>query len=160
LPQRLLEDEKQLLPLEGLRQVIGRSFLHRDHRLRDGAVGGHEDDGRLRPQLLEALEKCQPVHARHLLIGQEQIELAPAQDFQGLASSRGRLHPVARPLQDPGEHLPLMNLVVDDEQARRLRRVPAAAHETVSASGARGRGKASRTLVPSPLRLRSVTRPP
>ena len=51
--QLALRHVDQRLRVEGLDDVVGRAFAHGRHRLRDGAVGGHQHHRQIRPQPLD-----------------------------------------------------------------------------------------------------------
>ena len=69
------DERKQLGHLEGLEQVIvGAGFGGLDGAL-GGAVGGHHDDGQARLGDVQVAHQVQPVQARQLHVGDDDIQL-------------------------------------------------------------------------------------
>ncbi|OPY04690.1 MAG: hypothetical protein A4E67_02271 [Syntrophaceae bacterium PtaB.Bin038] len=67
--------QQELVEIDGLRHVVDGPRLHGlDGRL-DRAVGGHHDDVELRVELLHLLQHLQAVHARHLVVHQQEVEV-------------------------------------------------------------------------------------
>ena len=62
----------QRLGVEGFDDVVGRAFAHRRHRLRDGAVGGHQHHRQIGPQPFDRRQQLVAVRAGHLHVGDHQ----------------------------------------------------------------------------------------
>ena len=88
-------DARRLQTPEGRLLKAVRDEIEPDFGFNLQAFTGHEDNGRLRvPRIApESQTELSTAHARHLLIGQDQIELvvlSPLQSFDAVPSNRHR----------------------------------------------------------------------
>ncbi len=77
----------------------------------------NDDHGDLRRCRADVGEGCEPVHARHLQVGDEDIDGLAVEDLAGLSPVLRRLDPVAEGNEDPDDQLEDGEVVVDDEEA-------------------------------------------
>jgi len=115
LRDHLLHEERELLRVEGLHQVVEGAELHgRDRGVHRG-VGGHHDHGRLRLELARLLQDLEPVHAGHLEVHQHDVPALALHLLDGAApvGSGGDLEAVL--LQPPAQGFPDDLLVVDHQ---------------------------------------------
>ena len=116
--QSLADGVENLVAVEGLDDEVRRPGLHRLHCHGNGAVGRHEDDGRLRVSLAHPLQELQAVHSgRHAQVRYHQVKKGPAQLLQcgGAAAHRHRGDAVL--CQEGAQHLAHGRVVVNDEHA-------------------------------------------
>jgi hypothetical protein len=105
------------LAVERLFEVVERAAPERLLRRVDRAVRGEQDDDDRGVEGEQLRQKLDAVHARHLQVGQREVEAPLARDLQrGLARRCGR-HVVALARQDHLQNLALRLLVVNDQNA-------------------------------------------
>ena len=120
LLERLVDDPNHILVLERLEDVVIGPALHRlDGRL-DGPKRGHDDRDHRQPLLGDALQQLQPVHVRHLQVGQDQVIRAPLQLLQGLQAVLGKSHRKALSGEHVHEHFTHDLLIIDQKNSRWL----------------------------------------
>ncbi len=87
------------------------------HRVVHGGVGGHDRHGQLGLQLAQPAEELQPVHARHLDVGDHGVELLAGRQCEGLqrVEAGHRVHPGLA--QDGAHELRDVGVVIDDQDA-------------------------------------------
>ena len=73
LRQRTIHEQEQVIGIDGLRQEVHRALFHRDHRILDAPVRGHDDDGELGVDLFSAFEDANPVTALQPQIREHEI---------------------------------------------------------------------------------------
>ncbi len=100
--QGLLEDDLQLLDVDRLAEVVLGAELHRLDRRLDRAVGGHDDDHRLRAHLLDLREQLDPVHARHAQVGEDDVGVVL---LERAAARRARRAPGRRRSRPPSSRV-------------------------------------------------------
>ena len=111
---------EQLVEVERLAQVVGGAGLDGPHRRLDGAVGRHDDDGRLRRDGAQAVEEVEPGEIGHPLIGEDEVEGLPGEALERVLAA-GRLGDVEAPLAEEARHqLALRGLVVHHEDPEGL----------------------------------------
>ncbi len=73
--QRLLDDDQQVIFFQRLGQKVIRAMAHGFHRIRNGACGGHDDDGDVFALLVlgHAFQDVHAFEARQVQIQQNQI---------------------------------------------------------------------------------------
>ena len=71
LGQRALDEQQQMVGIDGLGEKIERAFLHRRDGVLNAAVGGHHDDRQLRIQLLRGAKHAEAVALREPEIGHD-----------------------------------------------------------------------------------------
>ncbi len=119
--QRALGDEDQPVRLERLfDEIVCATPDGRDRRL-DGSVAGDHHDGQVRMQLLDLVQKCQPVQARSLQPDVEEDETRhPVGDrSQSAVGVVGRARLVAFVVEDAGDQFANVLLIVNDQNVRR-----------------------------------------
>ena len=104
-----------------LRDVVGRAETNRVDRLRDGAVGRQDDDGRRRRPRPDALHQLETVDLRHLPVGQDEVEGSPVEEGERFCPVACLGHGVARLFEDVPEEGPEARFVVDDQDVRHVR---------------------------------------
>ena len=95
LRQRSPHDADELLEIERLRQIFISAALGRPHRGHERVLRAHDDDGKLRAQLLDARQKIERVLVGHHDVGDDEIAVTladPAPERGGVA---GRAHFIA-----------------------------------------------------------------
>ncbi|MGY3344827.1 hypothetical protein ACVWYK_003596 [Bradyrhizobium sp. USDA 4470] len=88
LRQRAADDRDQLLQVEGLRQVFIGAALGGADRRHEGVLRTHDDDGQVRPHLLDPRQQVEGVFVRHHHVGDDEIALPladPAPQRRGVA---------------------------------------------------------------------------
>ncbi len=96
---QFLDGEAEFLEVEGLEQIVVGAQLHGLHRVLNGAVGGHHDDGDIGIGFLELFEQGQAVHFRHLDVDEHDVEPVLGVLGQGRRTAGRGLHLVAVLLQ-------------------------------------------------------------
>ena len=71
--ERALDEERDLLDVEGLVRVVERPLLHRLHRQLDARVPGQHDDEGVGTRLLDLLEHREPVGVGQPVVQEHQI---------------------------------------------------------------------------------------
>ena len=115
--ERAQRDEQQPVGLERLLDVVVGAALDGGDRGLDVAVAGDDDDRQVGVRLLDDVEHLQAVEAAALQPDVQDDELrAPLlHRLQRLIRIAGKTRAVAVVLQEPGDHLPDVRLVVDDQ---------------------------------------------
>src|SRR5690606_18405180 len=113
----LPDDVEEIFAPKGLRQVVERAAAHRIDGGLDARDRGDGGDVRLRVRLLHLREKVEPAAARHLEIGEHEIDAVDLDALARLRQVRSRVHLISRGLEDLGENASLRALVIDDEDA-------------------------------------------
>ncbi len=105
--------------VERLGKVVGGAELDRAGDAFDLVDRGDHDD-RDRPErrvLAHPLQHLEAVHLRHHDVEEHEVDLARAEDFEGLAAVDGHRDLVAEGAQAPRQQVAVDLHVVDDEQA-------------------------------------------
>src|SRR6266850_168651 len=151
---RPADHDEQLGRLKGLDEIVLGAQAHRLDRRLDGPVGRHDDDGQIGVIGLDLAHERDPVHAGKPPVGQHQVHVFGLERVEGLFAALDRQHLVTRPLeravQWAEEHL-----VVVDQQQPLLHDVPPARDCAMVTAG-----KETRTRVPRPGALSTLTSPP
>src|SRR5207244_2228830 len=141
LPDRQLDD----LEVERLEYVIEGAELHRVHGRLHSAVGREQHHRHLGVDLAYTGKQLETRHARHLEIGEDQVELLGLEPLERLFATLGahRLDPHA--LEQDLQHAAHLPLVVD--------------HQHLRHRGPRATGSSTRNVVPRPTALSTDTVP-
>ena len=107
----------ELVEVDGLGDIVDGPCLHGLHGRLDRPVGGHHDDVDLGVELLHLLEDLETVHAGHLVVHEEQVEIGRTDFREGLFAGVCLGHRVAFLAQEVPEHLPLDLPVFNDQYA-------------------------------------------
>ena len=78
LRQRAADDGDQFLEVERLRQILVGAAFGRADRGHEGVLRAHDDDGQIRPHLLDPRQQIERVLVGHHHVGDDQIALALA----------------------------------------------------------------------------------
>ena len=115
--QRAQRHQQQPVGLERLLDVVVGAALDGGDRGLDVAVAGDDDDRQVGVRLLDDVEHLQAVEAAALQPDVEDDELRPAllDRLQGLVGIARQPRAVTVVLQDAGDHLADVGLVVDDQ---------------------------------------------
>ena len=118
LTERLLDDDLNLVDLEGLLDVVEGPLLHRfDGRVRRG-VGGHHQDLGVGEAVLDGLQHRESVHVGHHEVCEDQIEFGSRlEELCRRLSAVGDGDLVTRFSQEDLEELAKAWLVVDNQDA-------------------------------------------
>ena len=73
-----LEQEHEVLGVDGLGQEVGGALLHRAHGVVDGAEGGHDDDGDVGVRLLGRLQHVEAAARGEAQVGEHDQERGEA----------------------------------------------------------------------------------
>ena len=112
---RPFDDDQEARPVDRFLEVVVRPPLDRlDGRL-DRPVRAVQDDRGPRRPAPDRVDQLFPAHPGHHEIGQHEVDLLPFQDVQGLRAAPGEVGLIPLGFQDRSEDLPLVPLVVDDE---------------------------------------------
>src|SRR2546430_9476879 len=141
LPDRQLDD----LEVERLEYVIEGAELHRVHGRLHSAVRREQHHRHLGVDLAYTGKQLETRHARHLEIGEDQVELLGLEPLERLFATLGahRLDPHA--LEQDLQHAAHLPLVVD--------------HQHLRHRGPRATGSSTRNVVPRPTALSTDTVP-
>ncbi len=124
--ERAAHDDLQLVDVERLVDVVVGAHPERlDRRLGRGEGGDH-DAGEIRVHPLRRAQHVEPGHVGHVDVRDQQIDRPALELVEGLPPVLGHHHLVALAAEDDGEQLAHRPLVVDDEDAARCVRRPAA----------------------------------
>ena len=149
LLERLLDDDADLVDLEGLGDVVVGAFLHRADRRLGAREGGDHDDDRLGRDLVRRAQQIEPRAARHLDVRDHDVELVFLEMGARGVEIPGRDDVVALAAEEDLEEFLHAALVVDDEDA------------SLRGHGvAPTRGRRTRTVVPTPSVLSTRMLPP
>ena len=121
--QGALEQEHEVLGVDGLGQEVGRALLHRAHRVVDRRVGGHDDDGHVGVGLLGRLQDLEPAPRRQLQVGEHDEHARGLQPPARLVGVARLVDGEAARLERLAEHAAQGLLVLDDEDVRHGRRI-------------------------------------
>src|SRR2546430_1946712 len=116
-PQRLLHLVEKLLLVDRLGEKAERPHLRRLHRIRDGAVGGEDDDLQSRPAVLQLLEQSDAVHLVHAQVRDHQVGAEAARCRQRLRGALHRLDVVTLRAQADGQQAQQPRVIVHQEDA-------------------------------------------
>ena len=84
------ETGEDVVDLEGLREVVEHALLHRLNRRLHGGVGGEQDHGHGRMELVHLLEERHAVHRRHAQVGDHDVNATRTYDIErGVSIARG-----------------------------------------------------------------------
>ncbi len=100
---------------EGLGDVVVSPGAQRLYGAFDGAIGGDHDDRQSGIEGLDFLEQFQAVHARHLNVGDHQVEIFSADVLQGLITRAYRHRFITILGQHPAKQSPHSLFVIDDK---------------------------------------------
>ena len=116
-----LDQEKQLVQVDGFGQVVIGPFFHGRNRRVHGSISGHHHHHGLGIAPLQFRQQRKTVHPRHPEVGQDQVERARGISIQGLGPVLHGDGFVTLFVQKPGQHLPLDFLVVRQSEFEILR---------------------------------------
>jgi hypothetical protein len=124
LVERAPEEDRKLVLLERLGQVVVRALADRLDRGVDRAVGGHDDHRAIGVHTARRRQQLEPVDLGHAQVGDDGVEAIARrrQPLHRLGARRQRHGVVAaigEPVGDGARHL---QIVVDDQNARALAR--------------------------------------
>ena len=150
--ERAPHRREQLVDFERLAQIVERAQLHRVDRAVDGRVRRHQDDVRRVGRRADVLaDELEAAHARHHVVGEQDVEGPLAEQLQRLTSA-GRVDDfVAVAPQRAAQRLAQLLFVVDEQQHplpphhRRPRRPPATAAAATDGAAGSARSSASAT---------------
>ncbi len=121
---RAVEEEQQVVGVDGLREEVGGAVLHRPHGLLDGAERGHHDDRGLGVGLERRVEHVEAAPRRQLQVGEDD-EVALAREPAARLVRVGRLvDAVAARLEGLAQHRAKRLLVLDDQDVGQGGREP------------------------------------
>ena len=84
------EAGEDVVDLERLREVVEHALLHRLDRRLHGGVGGEQDHGHGRMELVHLLEERHAVHRRHAQVGDHDVNATRTHDVErGVSIARG-----------------------------------------------------------------------
>ena len=90
MPKRLGDRRLEIGKIDGLGQEIERAAVHRGADVGHVAIGGDDDGRKLFLALLQLLQQRQPVHPRHVDVGDHHVDVAVRlQHAQGLDAVAG-----------------------------------------------------------------------
>ena len=141
----------QLVVAEGLDQVLARARLHRAAEVVALALDRHDDDWRGGQLLSEPLGELDPVHDRHVHVGEHDVGQQPVRFLEALLAVTGSTDDLDV-LFEPEEFaqvVPGARDVVDDEEPDQIRSRP---QPTVSRAACTGS-----TGMPGPMVAATVT---
>ena len=115
--ERAQRHEQQPVGLEGLLDVVVGAALDGGDRGLDVAVARDDDDRQIGVRLLDDVEHLQAVEAAALQpdIQDDELRAALLHRFQRFVRIAGETRAVTVVLQEAGDHLPDVRLVVDDQ---------------------------------------------
>ena len=151
--QNPLHLEPQRFHGKRLGDEIDGADLHGAHRDLDGAVSGDDDDVGVGEVPSDRLEELQPVHFRHLEVGDHQVESRLPRQYQQGFGPAGCLDRVASHALDHQGDAGAHGLVVVDDQ------YPAHACTSLLRRALRAAGRWRVTVVPLPGSLAMSMRP-
>ena len=136
----------QYLLVERLHDVLVRAGPEGGLDLRQGTVGGAEDDHRPRAAVHrpQRLDEGQAIHPGHVPVHHDQLGQPAAAGLERVPTRAGLVHAPAQPLQDPAQHAAHGHRVVDDE-AGPLAPGGGTAHAAVLKSSTRAMSSATRS---------------
>jgi hypothetical protein len=152
--ERALDDDRDLVDVEGLGEVVVGAGLHGGDREALRAVRREQDDGQRGVACVDGGDELEPAHARHLEVGEHDLGVVEAGQRFG-AGARGD-HRVPAIDEHLAEREQDAGLVVDEQDlAHAAGSMREEADEVVStsAAAAAAAGRAGRrivTVVPRP----------
>ena len=117
LLDRLLELVEQPLGVDRLLEEVERAGLDRLDRARDVALAGDDDDLGFGVELLELADQLDAVHVGQHHVGDDRVGPPGPEQLFAARADEGRLHLVARMLEQDLQPLGHRRLVVDGEDA-------------------------------------------
>ena len=126
LRQRALDEQEQMIGVDGLGKEVERAFLHRHDGVLNTPVCGHHDDRQPGIDLLGAAQDADTVTRQQPEVGEDQVGPAVADLLQGLGLIGRFEHTVALILERVPEHRAQRVLVLDDQDG--CRRTPGRGH--------------------------------
>ena len=87
--QSAADGELQLLDMDGFRDVIVGSRPHRLHRGLNRPERGDHDDDELRVVRADSFQQLKTGHARHLQVGDDQLDRRSQKKFEGFPAGGG-----------------------------------------------------------------------
>jgi hypothetical protein len=114
--QRLVDELEQLLAAERLGEEVVGAVLHRLHGLLHRPERGQQDDVHVGRDGLGRPQQLEPGQARHLEVGDDEVDPAGLEALEGRAPVGGEHDPVALARQRALEALAQSGVVVGDEQ--------------------------------------------
>ena len=128
LGQRAVDDERQVIGIDGLGQEVERAVAHRRHGILDAAVGGHHHHGHGGVHGLHRAQHAEAVAGGQPQVGDDDVGLLRAASAAlGVGLVAGLDHGVAVRLEGEAQHRAQRVAVLDDEHHRAGRRGVAAA---------------------------------
>jgi hypothetical protein len=122
-------EHAELVVVEGLRQIVDRSVLHRRYGDLLGTVRGDHDDRRVRIDASRVIEDRHAVGVLQREVGDHHVEASGLDSSQRLFSALGGIDLIALFREKAAQSEPHALLVVDDENA--------AGHQAFAGSGRR-----------------------
>jgi len=117
----LLGDQAEGLPhlldTERFAEVVERAEFHRVDRGFDRGKTGHHDHERARPALADLAQQFEPALARHLQVGEYEVDLVVLERLDRLQDRRGSGRHVAVLPEEVGQFVPEDGVVVHDQDA-------------------------------------------
>ncbi len=117
LLQQFLHQQRQLLRLERLHQVVVGAELHGVHRRLHRTEGGDHDHQGLRVVFFDVFEHLDAAHLRHLYVQKHQVVILGDEHFQGFFAAIGPRHEIARFLQPADEGLSDDQFIIDHQDS-------------------------------------------
>jgi hypothetical protein len=153
--ERLVDDDLDLVELEGLGEIVVGADLHRFDGGVGRGVGGHHDDGRVGVQLDRAFEHDHAVGAGHSKVGDDEVVLFFDEPLHAGRAVGGGVDGVAFFEEEDLEQLSHAQFVVDHEDTAHDW-----ASETASVPGRGAMGNSTVKVLPAPTVLVTLMRPP
>ncbi len=141
LGQRLLDGGEQLVAVHRLGQEAEHPLAGGADGVGDRAVGGEQDHRQPRHLALYLAEQRQAVHLVHAQVGKYQVGAVDLQGAQRLAAALGGGHPVAAALQAHAQQLEQADVVIHQQDMRRLPSAGAAGRRHAGGVGAALQGE-------------------
>ncbi len=154
LLERAVDDDLELVDVEGLRHVVVGAELHRLDRALGGGVGGHHDHRRAGLALADLAQQVETVAVGHHHVAQHEVGRGVGEALARLADRARRRHLEPLAVAEHGEEVDEALLVVDDQHPAGHASAPAVADDTGSS------GSSIAMAVPCPAPLSTSTRPP
>ncbi len=113
--KRFLDDQLDLVDLEGFRNIIIGAKLHGfDGRFR-GREGSDHDHDRFRRYVLDLLEHCDAVDIRHLHVAYHQVEYLRLHPRNCVLPALGNRDVIACFLQHDGQEIPHALFIINNK---------------------------------------------
>ncbi len=113
--QRALGADGKFVAGERLGDIVKRALLHGLDRGLDRSECGHEDHGQLGVDLADLREQLEPVHARHLQVGDHALRPLVGNTRERSAGIGRRDHHVALAAENRCDAVAHKFFVIDDE---------------------------------------------